>query len=99
MTLNRKIWRCRSHSPSHDVKINIRKDSILENIYQNIQTFYFLIFSCFNERKSIEDSMTESMNFANQIGVTGTKKQSISKILALLREKLRVEMHKNWKKN
>ena len=50
-TVDKLIWRCRSRNPNHDIKINIRKESILEDNHQNIQIIYFLLFYCFSEKK------------------------------------------------
>ena len=46
-----KLWWCRS---KHDIKISLRKNSIIENTQISLQILYFLFFYCFTERKSIE---------------------------------------------
>ena len=49
--LDNYIWRCRSRNPSHDTKINIRKNSILEYCRYRLKIIYFLLFYCFAEKK------------------------------------------------
>ena len=95
-SIDKFIWRCRCSNPSHDVKINIRKNSILENMHLNIQILYFLIFFCFTEKKSINDSLIESTKYAEALGICGTTKQSIINIYAILRKKLKDTMHFKW---
>ena len=50
------VFRCRSNVPKHDIKINIRKNSIFENMKMEINTIYFLIYKCFLEKKSLDAS-------------------------------------------
>ena len=45
------IWRCRCRNPSHDTKINIRINSVLEDCRYSLQQIYFLLFYCFIEKK------------------------------------------------
>ena len=45
------VKRCRSNNPSHDIKINIRANSIIEDNRFSIQMIYFLLFYCFTEKK------------------------------------------------
>ena len=50
------VWRCRGAGGNHDVKINLRKNSCLENLHINIKTLYFLIFHCFSEGRIFMES-------------------------------------------
>ena len=97
--MDKLIWRCRSRYPNHDIKINIRKESILKDNHQNIQIIYFLLFYCFTEIKSIMQSLTESESFSKQVGVTRVNKNSIINFFSNIRGKIRIFMHKKWSTN
>ena len=72
-TIDKFIWSCRGSNPSHDIKINIRKNSILENMNHNIQIIYYLFFYCFTEKKTINESLLETSKFAETLGISGTQ--------------------------
>ena len=42
------VFRCRSNLPKHDIKLNIRKNSIFENIKMEINNMYYLIYKSLN---------------------------------------------------
>ena len=92
--MDKKIWRCRGKT--HDTKINLRKNSIIENSQQNIQMLYYIFFYCFTERKSNEQAYIDSNEFAKKLGIPRITKHTICNIYASLREKLRVNMHHKW---
>ena len=92
------VWRCRSNNPIHDIKINLRAESHLEDCRYNIQIIYFLLFYCFTEKKSINSTLTECEEFAKKIGVTSITRQSVIKFYAHIRNILRKKMHYNWSK-
>jgi len=92
------VWRCRSNNPSHDIKINIRANSKFEDNRYSIQMIYFLLFYCFTEKKSINVTLTESEEFAKQIGILGITKQSIIKFFGHIRNVIKEKMHHNWSK-
>ena len=48
-----KIWRCRSKQLLHDEKVNIRKNSVIENINIPLPIIYFLILYCFIKKYSL----------------------------------------------
>ena len=97
--IDKKIWRCRSKTlPSHDIKINIRKNSIFENLKISLQVIYFLSFVCFTENYSIEKSFNECNNNSKILGNNTVGKDSISKLYQILRNSIRKNMHKNWRK-
>lgn len=60
------VWRCRGHNPKHDTKINIRTQSFLEGLHINIQILYFVIFHCFVEAKSLNETKIETNEFAKK---------------------------------
>ena len=47
--LDNKVWECRN---KHDIKISLRKNSIIENTQVSLQILYFLFFYCFTEKKN-----------------------------------------------
>ena len=53
-------WRCRSKNPQHDIKYNIRKNIIFENIKIPLSLIYYLSFKCFIENMSTNKSLTNS---------------------------------------
>lgn len=91
-----KIWRCRGGIPLHDIKTNIRTNSIFENINIQIQILYFITFFCFIENLSLEKAFIETNNNKEILGNNTVTINGISKIYRLLREKLRKELHRKW---
>ena len=91
------IWRCRSNFPKHDIKINIRRESIFENINIPIPVLHFITFYCFLENYSIDKTLIECNNNKNLFENYTISKPSIIKIYNILRNKIKIEMHKNWK--
>ena len=91
------IWRCRSNFPKHDSKSNIRNESIFENINIQIPALYFITFYCFLENYSIDKTLIECNNNKNLFENYTISKPSIIKIYNILRNKIKIEMHKNWK--
>ena len=65
----------------------------------NIQILYFLLFHCFSEGKSINQSFIECKEFSEKLDITNITIASISKVFNLLRIKIRENMHKEWAKN
>ena len=60
-----KLWRCSSQIPLHDVKFNLRKNSVNENINVPIQILYFITFYYFTDNFYIERAFNECNNNAN----------------------------------
>ena len=75
-----KLWRCRANTSYHDVKYNIRKESILEKTNLPLQVIYFLTF--------IEKSYIEISNNKNLIDNHTVSKESISNLYQILRNKI-----------
>ena len=84
-----KIWRCRGGIPPHDIKINIRTNSIFENINIQILILYFITFFFFIKNLLLEKAFTETNNNKEILGNNTVTINGISKIYTLLREKLR----------
>ena len=97
--LDKIMFRCRSKNPSHDIKINIRKDSIFENVRMSLVSIYFLIYECFINNKSIAKSYIEYQEFKNHINVDSISQIIISKLYSILRTQIRKTMHANWSIN
>ena len=92
------IWRCHKRINPHDIKINIRNDSIFEGFQSKINVLYFLLYLYFLENLSIIESLNKCNDFCSQIGETGTTAQTISNFYAKVRDKIRVKMHKSLEK-
>ena len=92
------VWRCRGVGGNNDVKINLRKNSCLENLHINIKTLYFLIFHCFSEGKSVNETLIEHKQFAIKIGVPNVTLNSICKVFNNLRKQIKINTHLKWKK-
>ena len=97
--LDGKVWRCRSKIDKHDVKVNIRENSVFEYINIPLPNIYFLIIYCFIEKYSIDKSYIEIKDNQNLFGDKNCTKNSISKLYSLLRERIKNSMHKIWKNN
>ena len=85
--------------PKHDIKINIRRKSILEGIHINLQILYFIIFHCFVENKSLNETLGETEEFAKQLGICGITKAILSNVYGILRNKIRLSTHNLWSKS
>ena len=88
-----------NRNPPHDVIIHIRKDSIFESFKININILYFLLFFCFTENISINDSYEKCKIFCQDIGEGSITPVSIGKFFACIRDKIRKKMHIKWKKD
>lgn len=97
--IDKICFRCRKKNPYHDIKINIRKDSIFENVRMSLISIYFLIYECFITYKSISKATQEHQEFIKHIDVESVSQQNISKLFSLLRTQIRIKMHENWKNN
>ena len=52
--IERFCFRCRSKAPVHDIKVNLRNNSIFDEIKIPINVIYNLIFNCFIKNMSIQ---------------------------------------------
>ena len=97
--IDKKVWRCTSSNPKHDVKINVRINSIYEGLQVKLFILYFLIFECFLLHKSIKKSYLDLKDLCSQLGQQASSYNTINKIFQQLREKMRLVIHNKWKKN
>ena len=98
-SLDNIIWRCQKRNPKHDSKINIRADSIFENLQIKIHILYFLLYYCFAENISINNAVLKCNDFCNKIGETGISQASVTKFFKIVGQKIKDKMHKVWDKN
>ena len=80
----------------HDIKLNIRKGSIFEDIKADIRILYFLIFYNFVENKSVKESYINITEFCSQFKLEKMTKKHISKFYQILRNKIKETMHNEW---
>lgn len=45
--IHKYCWRCRVKVPLHDIRTNIQKNSIFEDLKTPIKVIYYLTFHCF----------------------------------------------------
>ena len=76
--IDNKIWRWRSKKYH---KINLIKDYIFEDIKIPLPIINFLIFICFIDNYSIENSYIETNNNSNLFGDVIVSKEEISNYL------------------
>lgn len=97
--LDKICFRCIKRNPKHDVKISIRKNTFLEDIRINMISLFFLIFDCFINKLSANKAMIEFKNFQEQIDVDNVSISNIQKLFRVLRNKIKIKMHNDWKNN
>ena len=91
------VFRCRSKYPNHDIKINLRKNSIFENIKLDINTIHYLIYKCFLENYSLDTTYTRIHNFCDILNNPKPNKHTIVKLFRILRNKIKIYYHTQWK--
>ena len=94
--LDRFCFRCRSKAPPHDVKVNIRKNSIFSDIKIPINVIYNLTFNCFLKNMGINKSYIKIHIFCKKLGVSQTNSASIIKLFRILKYFIRINFHKKW---
>ena len=97
--LDKKLWRCKSTSPKHYIKKNLRINSIFENIKVPLSLLYFITFECFSMNKGINKTLLEEKDLSAQIKEISTTSNTINKIFKTLRNTICINMHKEWKNN
>ena len=95
------VFRCRANNPNHDIKINLRKNSIFENIKLNINTIHYLIYKCFLENYSLDTTYTRIHNFCDILNNPKPNKHTIVRLFRILRNKIKIYYkiyyHTQWK--
>ena len=54
-----KVWRCRTKVQPHNIKINVKENSLFEKINIPLPILYFLLIYCFTEKFSLEKTYIE----------------------------------------
>ena len=83
-------------SDPHDIKVNIRNNSIFNNFKTDIRLLYFLLFYNFIENKSVKDSYLNCKELSKQLKIENVTKRIISKFFNKIRIKIKNKMHKKW---
>ena len=78
------VFRCRSNVPKHDIKVNIRKYSIFENMKMEINTMYYLISKCFLKNKSLDSSYDNIHYFCSILGNPLQTKKAIVRLYFIM---------------
>ena len=91
-----KIWRCtKKGSNKHDIKVNIRKDSIFEIFKTDIRILYYLLFYNFVDNKSVKISFINAQEFSKMLKIEYITRKQVSKFYKKLRSKIKNKMHKS----
>ena len=96
--IDKKIFRCRGNNPKHDIKINIRKNSIYEEFQIPLFILYYLTLECFPFNKGVNKSLIEIDEICKKINKPSTTNKTIIKLFQMLREKIRIKYQEEWKK-
>ena len=83
-----------SNNPKYDKKISLRINSVFENIKALLFILYFVTFEYFFINKSINKALIEVKELCKQLNKICTTKNTINKIYQILRNKIRLGMHK-----
>ena len=75
--LDKNVWRCRKDGENdHDNKINIIKNSVIENI-KAVLGFFFIIFENFALNASINQVFKNSREFSKDLKIKMISKRNI----------------------
>ena len=97
---NGLIWRCKHTGINkHDIKCNIRNNSIFENLKADIRILYFIIFYNFIDRKSIKQTYLNCKEFSTSLNIETISKSGISKFTNIIRLKIMKYYHNIWNHN
>ena len=92
--IDRFYFHWRSKAPPHDIKENVRKNSIFDDIKIHMNVIYNWIFICFIKNIGINKSYINSSNFCEKLGMPKTTPDSIIKPFRKLRDCIRQKYHK-----
>ena len=82
--------RCRSKNPTHNIKENIRKNSIFSDINIPINSKYNLTFNCFLKNIDVNKTYINNLSFCDKIRAPKTIPESIIKLFRQLRDCIRL---------
>ena len=94
------IWRCKHIGyKKHDIKCNIRNNSIFEQSKSDIRILFFIIFYNFIDRKSVNQTFLNCKEFSNTLNIETISQRSISKFMSIIRIKIMKYYHNIWNNN
>ena len=94
------VWRCfKKGDNKHDIKQNIRVNSIFEDVKTDIRLLYFIIFENFIYNFSINTVYKNCKEFSRDIGIKFISRNYLGKIYMIIRNKIMKKMHKLWNLN
>ena len=82
--IDKFIFRCRSINPNHDIKLNLRKGTIFENIQIPINLIYYLVFTCFIDNISINKTEAKMNAFCKKLDISNISKTNIIKLFRIV---------------
>lgn len=85
--------------PAHGITINIRKDSIFEDIGSLINAPYYLAFKLFLNNIGINKSLDKTNEFCKVLKITNVSNKLIIKFYRKLRNKIGKTFHLIWKRS
>ena len=87
-------WRCfKKGNNKHDVKQNIRENSIFENIKTDIRLLYFNVFENFINNFSINTVYNNCNEFSRDIGIKFILRNYLGKKYRIIRSRINCNMH------
>lgn len=89
----------KTNDNNHDIKVNIRKYSFIENFKADLRMVYFIIFYNFALNYLIYKAFNNAKEFAKDINIPTISRKNIAKIYNTIRIKIKNEMHLFWHNN
>ena len=83
----------------HDVKQNIRANSIFANVKADIRILYFILFENFIYNFSINTVYNNCKEFSRDIGIKFISRNYLGNIYRMIRGKIRDKKHNFWNSN
>ena len=83
----------------HNIKVNIRNNSIFSSFKTDIRLLYFLLFYNFVENKSVKESYLNCKELSKQLKIENMSRKLVSKFFNIIRIKIKNKMHKKWNEN
>ena len=95
------IWRCvKKMNDKHDIKINIRNNSIFENVIKtDIRLLYFILLEYYVLNIPINIVYRNCKEFSKDISIDSVSRSCLSKRYCIIRTKIMENMHKKWNLN
>ena len=94
---------CRRHTKkgnnSHDIKINIRNESIFSLMKCDLRILYFIIFNNFTKNNSVNSTFRNCKEFCKDLKLETISRKYIGKIFNIIRHKIMENTHSYWNNN